>query len=81
MVYLIVMKKERINIYIHPDRYKVIQEIAAKEERSISSMIDIIMKQYIDTYNTGRSEYTPGPQPILKQYIDTYIDKKKLKKS
>ncbi len=41
------MKKERINIYIHPERYEAICKIAEKEERSISSMIDRILILYI----------------------------------
>ncbi len=48
------MAKERINIYIHPERYKSIRNIADMEERSISSMIDIALKQYIDTYDTKK---------------------------
>ncbi len=45
-------KKERINIYIHPTRYEDIRKIAAREERSISSMIDIILKEYVINYSS-----------------------------
>lgn len=41
------VKKQRINIYIHPARYEAVKEMAKKKERSISSMIDRILLQYI----------------------------------
>lgn len=42
---------KRITIYIDDDRYKEIQRIAQKEDRSISNMIDIIFKNYVKDYN------------------------------
>lgn len=41
------MRKVRINIYIHPERYKAIKKLAGIEDRSISTMIDRIFIQYI----------------------------------
>lgn len=45
---------KRITIYIDEDRYKEIKQIADKEDRSVSNMIDNIFKQFIESYNSGK---------------------------
>jgi metal-responsive CopG/Arc/MetJ family transcriptional regulator len=46
-------KKERLDISIDPDMLKRVIEICQAEERSMSNLITVAIKQYIERYEAG----------------------------
>ncbi|NVM55288.1 MAG: ribbon-helix-helix protein, CopG family [Candidatus Helarchaeota archaeon] len=58
------LKQEKISIGVYPDVLKMIDELADKEHRSRSNMLDVIVREY---FRPKIEEKTISPRPLARK--------------